>query len=529
MTPYDPTQTQQTQLPKVPPPQIPVAAGASPQVQPAPALARGITGAMAPQGSAAAGIGQAKPLATSQPSQPTRGPQATEYARLLGSKPGAESVHNPFLRTLATVGDVLAGTLLGRNAAVIPGTTAHHNMLLEQAETGAKGEQEAQNAPIERRLKQATAEHLGAETNELIPAQVKNYESEAENRLHPKAEKQAGTVHEDSEGNYWVIHGDGSATQVAPQGQPLKGKTKEESGGTVHEDDQGNMWVVKADGSAIPVTPKGTTAAPTTTNENITSPPIEATPSTGPVPSKQLKGKVATTSEETTDIKNYNQAKKEGFKGTFEQWQKEEANRKNPSTSTGTWTFAIDNDNKNILVNTKTGATMPAPSGAHRPIAALENREAQGRIIQQAGDQLLSSIEKNRGKLGNVGSYWNQAVNGTPIADPEISGLMAQISSFAALQPALHGFRGQQALSEFTKIIGGVPKNPDAMEAAIKAIQGTAGIVAGGGTGAPQSGAGTGADMITVKTKDGQTGQIHATQKDRFLKDNPGSAVVNAK
>ena len=62
---------------------------------------------------------------------------------------------------------------------------------------------------------------------------------------------------------------------------------------------------------------------------------------------------------------------------------------------------------------------------------------------------------------------------------------MAQIASFAALQPTLHGFRGQQALAQFEKIIGGVPKNPDALEAAIKAIQGTAGIIQniGRGTG----------------------------------------------
>ena len=116
--------------------------------------------------------------------------------------------------------------------------------------------------------------------------------------------------------------------------------------------------------------------------------------------------------------------------------------------------------------------------------AAVKARQAQAVYIQEAGDQLIANIQKNRKKIGNLGSYWNQYINGTPIADPDTSGLMAQISSFAALQPALHGFRGSQALAEFNKIIGGPPKNPDALISAIKAIQGTANIV-----GAPTKGA----------------------------------------
>src|SRR5439155_20552336 len=80
----------------------------------------------------------------------------------------------------------------------------------------------------------------------------------------------------------------------------------------------------------------------------------------------------------------------------------------------------------------------------------------------------------------NVGSYWTQFTNGTPISDPTTAGLMAQLASFAALQPTLHGFRSEAALKGVEKIIGGGPKNPDALEAAIRAIQGTAAIIATG-------------------------------------------------
>jgi hypothetical protein len=39
----------------------------------------------------------------------------------------------------------------------------------------------------------------------------------------------------------------------------------------------------------------------------------------------------------------------------------------------------------------------------------------------------------------------------------------------------MHGFRGTDALREFEKLIGGVPKNPDALIASIEAIKKTAG------------------------------------------------------
>jgi hypothetical protein len=118
-----------------------------------------------------------------------------------------------------------------------------------------------------------------------------------------------------------------------------------------------------------------------------------------------------------------------------------------------------------------------AQNKVDQPPAAVQSRAYQGGAIIEAGNTLKSEIDKHAGKLGNLGSYWTQYTNGTPIADPEVSGLMARIASYAALQPALHGFRGQQALAQFEKIIGGVPKNPEALKSAIDAIDDTAAIV----------------------------------------------------
>ena len=58
---------------------------------------------------------------------------------------------------------------------------------------------------------------------------------------------------------------------------------------------------------------------------------------------------------------------------------------------------------------------------------------------------------------------------------------MSKLHSFAALQPKLHGFRSSDAMKGFESIIGGVPKNPDALIEAIKGVQSTANMVGNAG------------------------------------------------
>lgn len=65
--------------------------------------------------------------------------------------------HNPFLRALGITGDALLETFAPRAAQVIPGTSAHHQLELAQAQNAVEGEQYLQNQPVERRLKSAQA------------------------------------------------------------------------------------------------------------------------------------------------------------------------------------------------------------------------------------------------------------------------------------------------------------------------------------------------------------------------------------
>jgi hypothetical protein len=113
----------------------------------------------------------------------------------------------------------------------------------------------------------------------------------------------------------------------------------------------------------------------------------------------------------------------------------------------------------------------PAATGAYG------HSEAQAGAVERAGNELINTIQQNRGKFGNMKAIINSAFLGTPLADPTSQGLASQIASFAALNPALHGFRGKDALNEFLKLIGGLPNNPDALIAGIQGIEKTAGAI----------------------------------------------------
>ena len=197
--------------------------------------------------------------------------------------------------------------------------------------------------------------------------------------------------------------------------------------------------------------------------------------------------------EELADAsKAYKQAQTAGMPKAIEMAQQRiETAQRNAATAAGRLGLSQAEYNANYL-GTDAKGEHPLPgapatatgapeglktAGITKPTSTTQSKGQQGGIIIEAGNALKQAIDQNKDKIGNLSSYWNKYVNGTPIADPAVSKLMAQLGSYAALQPSLHGFRGQQALAEFTKIIGGVPKNPEALKAAIDGIAGTAGII----------------------------------------------------
>jgi hypothetical protein len=111
-----------------------------------------------------------------------------------------------------------------------------------------------------------------------------------------------------------------------------------------------------------------------------------------------------------------------------------------------------------------------------KPGATAQGKAAQGQGIVESATHLKKEIDKYKDLTGNMESYWKQAINGTPISDPRAAKLMSEIQSFAALQPALHGFRSHDAMKEFSKMIGGIPKNAEALKASIDGLVESAAI-----------------------------------------------------
>ncbi len=112
---------------------------------------------------------------------------------------------------------------------------------------------------------------------------------------------------------------------------------------------------------------------------------------------------------------------------------------------------------------------------------AYGHEEAQAGAVERQGKQLIDDIKTHREALGTLQTWVEKYGLNTPIADPELARLQSELSTFAALQPAMHGFRARSAMEAFQNIIGGLQNNPDATIASIEGILQTAGNIRGKG------------------------------------------------
>lgn len=119
----------------------------------------------------------------------------------------------------------------------------------------------------------------------------------------------------------------------------------------------------------------------------------------------------------------------------------------------------------------KTWSPINAPETGNVSAAGTAGHQMfQGTAIERARDYLINEIEQHKDKMGNPQAIINSALLNTPWSDPETKGLRAQIASFAALNPALHGMRGQGMVEHFEKALGGIPTNPDAFIAGLRGM-----------------------------------------------------------
>lgn len=99
---------------------------------------------------------------------PISGPLAHTSANT--GVPGFQQIHNPFLRTLAGIGDAFGSTALPRLTQFVPGTTAYHNRLVgneagavKEEQAGAKNAAEVSKEGAQTRLANQQAETMAEE------------------------------------------------------------------------------------------------------------------------------------------------------------------------------------------------------------------------------------------------------------------------------------------------------------------------------------------------------------------------------
>ena len=427
-----------------------------PGVTPAPLTQPGTQ----PTTPAASGIASPPPTTgpSAAPALRPISPMHQEVNRIMGSSSGIGAIHSPWaripLQVLDTIGQVVAPKL----EQAIPGTEGHHQALIRGGE-GVLNEEE------KRATEEAQQEKLGAETENQRAEAIKN-----------AREPQTKVA---NEGKTVVV--DGRVKQLNPATGRYdidvgEAKSEKEGHEGLEKDAEGNItgWV-DVDGklhSLDDAPPAIKAIAAATKPKTVATKEPQRDDKQIAVYQKEIKA----AHPELTDDQAYERA--------YKQWNEE------TKVTPGIERAAAFGQNRPVEILTDNGQvrydtaghaiSTHAPAAANIP-AAARGAGIQGRNIIEAGGHLKALIDENKDRIGNLGSYWNQWINGTPIADKDVSRLMAQLGSYAALQPKLHGFRGQDALREFTKIIGGVPKSPEALKAAIDAISDTAGVIAGTG------------------------------------------------
>lgn len=423
-----------------------------------------MTPLLTPSGSLSS-AGDAMPLpATTAPNSDN--PLLAKMKDQTAAGPGWHGIHNPLLKALAATGDVIGSGIFPEFARFVPGTTAHHNEILGEEEGQLGQEQKSVKSTDESRLQNAQAAEAES-LPELHKTQAELAGTKAAN-VREVADAKQGTA-------------DAKQALAESEAERKRGESQQKIAAGLAE-------------HGLKMDPA--------TKELVPLPYAEM--SETQQAAHDLKGAQV---ELTNARRDYVKAQKDGIPAAQELARKRvDAALESAGTAAGRLGLSRDEFNAQFLGTAPGGEALAGgetdengkPIGTkvaagNKPGATVQGRASQAGSIIEVGNNLKAEIDKHKDALGNLSDYWKQATNGTPIADPVASKLISEIASYAALQPAMHGMRGGQVMKEFEKMIGGIPKDPEALKAAIDGIGETAAVIkkqgqpahTGGGSGAP--------------------------------------------
>ncbi len=128
----------------------------------------------------------------------------------------------------------------------------------------------------------------------------------------------------------------------------------------------------------------------------------------------------------------------------------------------------IDPDTQLPMVRTL-GGKVEGVSGT----GAYAHQMEQAGAVNRMGEHVIQSFEANRDKVGTLLAWIKKYGINTPIGDPILSEMQAELFSLSSMSPALHQFRAVTAQEAAENILGGLQKNPNATIAAIRVISET--------------------------------------------------------
>jgi hypothetical protein len=141
----------------------------------------------------------------------------------------------------------------------------------------------------------------------------------------------------------------------------------------------------------------------------------------------------------------------------------------------------LDQNGNHVFVDPETGETF-APKIREAQMkgegkSADPRMAAQAQAIIESGDELKQMVQQlvDEGKIGGtqgIITRGGQAVKSwIGMDDPEVKGVIADLSYLASLQPKLHGMRGQKAMDDFKQTIGHINQNPESVLEGINRLQ----------------------------------------------------------
>lgn len=396
-----------------------------------------------------------------KPIQPTPPMQAREqeYNRLASSPSGISQIKNPWGRIPLKILDAATAGLFPTISMSVPGTELHHRMLVDRQGDYRKMDQDVLNDESNRQHQFAQAENLESEIP-LHGAQTRHADAQAEALLHPKPERPYTT----------------ETDQGVIQFNPETGRFDIKVGGLPSKQSSAVHTEVGDDGVLYNVTPDGKATAFTVNGQ-----PFKPQPK-------------PSASEETTDIKNYHAAKAEGYKGTFEQWQKDEANRHKPAGPAPPQAMVYVPDGHGGYTSTlvRPGQSVPAgavTSAGVNSAGTVSNftktqRESVPTVIDMTNriEQLVNQQVKD---LGPAASRWNEFMTGKVGApNKDFAKLRTDTALLATKLMQMHvGSRGGERIMEhFMDLIDSGRQSPENMVAALQEIRNYANEVRGTGS-----------------------------------------------